>query len=137
MVADQVREKPVCLATETSLNLETMDRFSKCMCKIMNNKGAELAYPCFDALRPYCISVKQFYPDEVRIQCKCIQTFLKITHYGNFLENCQFLPFHWYREAPWPSGRASDSGARGRGFDPHSGRRVVSLSRHLPPKKYW
>ena len=24
------------------------------------------------------------------------------------------------------------------GFDPHSGRRVVSLSRiHLPPKKYW
>ena len=25
-----------------------------------------------------------------------------------------------------------------RGFDPHSGRRVVSLSKiHLPPKKYW
>ena len=42
------------------------------------------------------------------------------------------------REAPWPSGRASDSGARGRRFDPHSGRRVVSLSQiHLPPKKYW
>ena len=39
------------------------------------------------------------------------------------------------REAPWPSGRASDYGARGRGFDPHSGRRVVSLSKiHLPPK---
>ena len=39
------------------------------------------------------------------------------------------------REARWPSGRASDSGARGRGFDPHSGRRVVSLSKiHLPPK---
>ena len=38
--------------------------------------------------------------------------------------------------APWPSGRASDSGARGRGFDLHSGRRVVSLSKiHLPPKK--
>ena len=38
-------------------------------------------------------------------------------------------------EARWPSGRASDSGARGRGFDPHSGRRVVSLSKiHLPPK---
>ena len=38
----------------------------------------------------------------------------------------------------WPSGRASDSGARGRGFDPHSGRRVVSLSKiHLPPKKCW
>ena len=42
------------------------------------------------------------------------------------------------REARWPSGRASDSGARGRGFDPLSGRRVVSLSKiHLPPKKYW
>ena len=38
-------------------------------------------------------------------------------------------------EAPWPSGRASDSGGGGRGFDPHSGRRVVSLSKiHLPPK---
>ena len=37
----------------------------------------------------------------------------------------------------WPSGRTSDSGARGPGFDPHSGRRVVSLSKiHLPPKKY-
>ena len=31
--------------------------------------------------------------------------------------------------------RASDSEARGRGFDPHSGRRVVSLGKiHLPPK---
>ena len=31
--------------------------------------------------------------------------------------------------------RASDSGARGRGFDPHSGRRVVSLSKaYLLPK---
>ena len=35
----------------------------------------------------------------------------------------------------WPSGRASDSGARGRGFNPHSGRRVESLSKiHLLPK---
>ena len=35
----------------------------------------------------------------------------------------------------WPNGRASDSMARGRGFDPHSGRRIVSLSKiHLPPK---
>ena len=42
------------------------------------------------------------------------------------------------RAAQWPSGRALDSGARGRGFDPHSGRHVVSLSKiHLPPKKYW
>ena len=38
-------------------------------------------------------------------------------------------------EARWPSGRASDSGARGSGFDPHPGRRVVSLSKiRLPPK---
>ena len=30
----------------------------------------------------------------------------------------------------------SDSGSRGRGFEPHSGRRVVSLSKaYLPPKK--
>ena len=42
------------------------------------------------------------------------------------------------REARWPSGRASDSGARGQDFEPHLGRRVVSLSKmHLPPKKYW
>ena len=33
------------------------------------------------------------------------------------------------REARWPSGIGSDSGARGRGFAPHSGRRVVSLSK--------
>ena len=39
-------------------------------------------------------------------------------------------------EAPWPGGRASDSGERGRGFEPQSGRRVVSLSKiHLPPQK--
>ena len=42
------------------------------------------------------------------------------------------------REARWPSGRALDSRARGQGFDRHSIRRVVSLSKiHLPPKKYW
>ena len=41
-------------------------------------------------------------------------------------------------EARLPSGRASDSGARVREFDPHSGRRGVSLSMiHLPPKKNW
>ena len=40
-----------------------------------------------------------------------------------------------FEEARWPSGRASDSAARGRVFDPHSGRRVVSLGKiHLPPK---
>ena len=39
------------------------------------------------------------------------------------------------RDARWPCGRASDSGARGRGFDPHSGRSVVSLSKiHVPHK---
>ena len=39
------------------------------------------------------------------------------------------------KEAQWASGRVSDSGARGQGFDPHSGRLVVSLSKiHLPPK---
>ena len=38
-------------------------------------------------------------------------------------------------EAPWSSGRATESGARGWGFNPHSGCRVVSLSKiHLPPK---
>ena len=38
-------------------------------------------------------------------------------------------------EARWHSGRASDSGARGRGFDPNSSRRVVSLSKiNLHPK---
>ena len=38
-------------------------------------------------------------------------------------------------EARWPSGRVLDSGARGLGLDPHSGCRVVSLSKiHLPPK---
>ena len=42
------------------------------------------------------------------------------------------------REARWPSGRASDSVVRGRGFDTHPGRHVVSLSKiNLPPKKYW
>ena len=39
------------------------------------------------------------------------------------------------KNSRWPSGRASDSVARGLGFDPHEGRRVVSLSKiHLPPK---
>ena len=39
------------------------------------------------------------------------------------------------RETRWPGGRALDSGVRGRGFDPHSGSRVVALSKiYLPPK---
>ena len=34
--------------------------------------------------------------------------------------------------------RASDSGERGQEFDPHSGRRVVSLSKtQFTPQKYW
>ena len=41
-------------------------------------------------------------------------------------------------EARWPSGRASDSGARGRGLDLHSGCHVVFLSKiHLAPKRFW
>ena len=33
-----------------------------------------------------------------------------------------------------PNGRASDSGARGRGFDSHNSRRFVSLRQiHYPP----
>ena len=47
----------------------------------------------------------------------------------NKFSNC------FVREARWLSGRASDTGARGRGFDPYSGHRVVSMSKiHLPPK---
>ena len=34
-------------------------------------------------------------------------------------------------EVRWPSSRASDSRARGLRFDPHSGRRVVSLTRYI------
>ena len=53
--------------------------------------------------------------------------------YFSFLSCSQYLEI---REAWWPSGRASDSGARGQGFDPHSGRHVVSFSKiYLPPKK--
>ena len=50
-----------------------------------------------------------------------------------------FLHIHnLFWEAPWPSGRAPDSRARGRGFDSRSGLHVVSLSKmHLLPKKYW
>ena len=37
-------------------------------------------------------------------------------------------------EAQWPSGRASDSGARGQGFDPHSG---ISQKVLVIPRKRW
>ena len=38
----------------------------------------------------------------------------------------------------WWLTQVSDSGSRGRGFEPHSGRQVVSLSKtYLPQKKYW
>ena len=53
------------------------------------------------------------------------------------LQSCQsklhILSYSNPGEAWWPSGRASDTGARGRGFDPHSGRPVVSLRKiNLP-----
>ena len=66
------------------------------------------------------------------------------SHDVHKLVSYQGMQCNWFKwsivcwEARWPSGRASDSGARGWGFDPHSDRRVVSLSKiHLPPKKYW
>ena len=37
------------------------------------------------------------------------------------------LNFRQKREVWWHNGRSSDSGARGRGFDPHSGRRVAPV----------
>ena len=40
------------------------------------------------------------------------------------------------RGARWLSGRVSDSGARGQGFDTYR-RRVVSLSKTLYSRKYW
>ena len=40
------------------------------------------------------------------------------------------------RGARWLSGRVSDSGARGRGFETYR-RRVVSLSKTLYSRKYW
>ena len=61
------------------------------------------------------------------------EAFFRVKAYACY---CHFL-VHWritrHTEARRPSGRASDSGARGRGYDP--GRRVVSLGKiHLPPK---
>ena len=58
----------------------------------------------------------------------------------NFASILHILP----REARWPSGRASDSGAIGRGFDTYL-RRIVSLSKDtftprkvlVIPRKRW
>ena len=53
--------------------------------------------------------------------------------------NCRIFSLIFKPKDPcilWPSGIASDSEVRGRGFDPHSGRRVVSLGKiNLPSKK--
>ena len=56
-------------------------------------------------------------------------------YFGDRNSYNQIEPVSGQKAAQWPSGRASDSGARGRGFETHSGPRVVSLSKiHLPPK---
>ena len=73
------------------------------------------------------------YEDLTKIIFKLSSSIIKYAPYFFYWLNTVIL---W--EARWASGRASDSGARDPGFDPHSGRRVVSLSKiHLPPKKYW
>ena len=47
-----------------------------------------------------------------------------------------FLPFQ--RRRCGLVVNTSDSGSRGPGFEPHSGRRVVFLSKtYLPSKEYW
>ena len=71
--------------------------------------------------------------EEISKIIPCIIKYHQIFTLPLFL--CNRIFTNMCKEARWPSGRASDSGARGRGFDPHSGRRVVSLrKRHLPPK---
>ena len=68
----------------------------------------------------------------------CVSDFNKKHHKLSGLSSTSNEYPQFYVEVRWPSGRALDSGARGWGFDPHSGHRVVSLSKiHLPPKKYW
>ena len=47
-----------------------------------------------------------------------------------FRENWRILPISFFRGARWLSGRVSDSGARGPGFETYL-RRVVSLSKTL------
>ena len=76
---------------------------------------------------------------------KCLKHTVYITFYNAMTQNISLIKesynyelykVNWKkREAQRPSGRALDSGARGWGCDPHSGRRVVSLSKiHLPFK---
>ena len=60
-----------------------------------------------------------------------------VSNISNIYSTLSLCPKIIHGEAWWLSDRASDSRARGQGFDPHLGRRVVSLSKiHLPPKKY-
>ena len=56
------------------------------------------------------------------------------TH-GRVIGNKNFFWGLNLKPVQWPSGRASNSRARGWAFDPHLGRCVVSFSKtHLPPK---
>ena len=54
--------------------------------------------------------------------------------FKSFNHICAWLP-------PWAGDLDhlyKDIGSRGQGFEPHSGRHVVSLSKtYLPPQKYW
>ena len=59
-------------------------------------------------------SVRKSVSQSVKLHCQRILSFL--------------IQTRLIREARWPSGRVSDTGARGWGFNPHSGHRVVSLS---------
>ena len=50
------------------------------------------------------------------------------------METCiPFIIVNDIREAQWLSGRALDSRPRGRGFEPHRGHCVVSLSKSINP----
>ena len=53
---------------------------------------------------------------------------------GLYQKNNQFLIHSW--GAQWLSGRVSDSGARGPGFETYL-RRVCPWARHFTPRKYW
>ena len=78
----------------------------------------------------------------------CLHDFVeKCSGFLIFLLTYLSLEYPWLlRGAWWPSGRVSDSGARGQGFDTYI-RRVVSFSKvqvayalaktHLLPEKYW